>query len=612
MAGLCLATFAADNLNLQVLGTYKTGVFDDGASEIGAYDPTTQQLFVVNGHTGAIDVLYIGNPSAPVLAFSIDVSPYGNQANSVAIHNGIVAAAVEANVKQDPGKAVFFNTAGQFLNQVTVGALPDMIIFTPDGTRVLVANEGEPKDDVTVDPEGSISIINLSAGVGAATVTTASFTAFNGQTLDPSIRVFTPGATVAQDMEPEYIAVSPDSSTAWVTCQENNALAVVNIASATVTQLIGLGFKDHSLAGNELDASDKDMAINIANWPVFGMYLPDSIDVFTVGGTTYLITANEGDSRDYSGYSEEARVKDVTLDPTVFPNAATLQMNANLGRLKITTSMGDDDTDGDYDRLFSYGARSFSILNAATGSQVFDSGSMLEQTLATLEPANFNSTNDENGSFDSRSDDKGPEPEGLAIGTIGASTYAFIGLERIGGIMVFDISVPTAPVFVTYINNRDFAGDPTMDTAGDLAPEGLAFIPANESPNHHPLLAVMNEVSGSTTLYQINFDCQDGQILEVGPVGGSGILVSGTYGCTYEVILTEPDGTQTTYYVEPGPGGTAYLDVPITADLTITIGTVGGAPSDSAATVPTLGTWGLTVLAFGLVVLSLRNRRRVI
>src|SRR5262245_36168302 len=163
--------------------------------------------------------------STPTKVGSIDVKLYGAAANSVAVRDGIVAVAVENAVKTSPGKVVFFDRDLNFLSQVEVGALPDMLAFTPNGRFVLVANEGEPNNSSTIDPEGSVSIIDLSGGgarLRQEKVRTADFKAFNNANLDPSIRIFGPGATVAQDLEPEYVAVSHDSRTAWVTCQENN------------------------------------------------------------------------------------------------------------------------------------------------------------------------------------------------------------------------------------------------------------------------------------------------------------------------------------------------------------------------------------------------------
>ncbi|MGB1027719.1 MAG: choice-of-anchor I family protein, partial [Rhodospirillaceae bacterium] len=275
---------------------------------------------------------------------------------------------------------------------------------------------------------------------------------------------------------------------------------VVDLAKAEITDIWGLGWKDHSQVA--MDASNKDGGINMKTWPVFGMYQPDSIAAFEVGGRTFIATANEGDARDYDGWSEEARVKDLTLDATAFPNAAELQQEENLGRLKTTTTMGDTDGDGDHDQIFAYGARSFSILDAS-GKMVYDSADILEKITAAADPENFNSTDNENGSFDDRSDDKGPEPEAIATGVIDGVPYIFVGLERVGGIAIFSAEDPTAPVFSSYINTRDFSGDPEASTAGDLAPEGIAFISAEDSPTGAPLLAVAFEVSGTTALFEL-------------------------------------------------------------------------------------------------------------
>ena len=497
---------APAQINLQTLGTYQSGIFDESAAEIVAHDPNTQRLYVVNASSGNIDVLDINNPANPTRIFQIDVATYGDSANSVAVHDGIVAVAVEADPAQAPGTVVFFNTDGEFLSTVTVGALPDMLTFTPDGHYVLVANEGEPDAycliDDEGDPEGSVSVISLMNGVANLTqadVRTADFSNFTKDNIHPDIRIFGPEASVAQDLEPEYIAVDPDSSRAWVALQENNAIAVLDIASATITDIFPLGYKDYS-EGDGLDPSDRDDGINIANWPVSGIYQPDAIAAFQSGGETFIITTNEGDARDYDCFSEEVRVDDLTLDPTVFDDPEFLQQPENLGRLKTTTATGDADGDGQHETIVNYGARSFSIWSA-DGHLVFDSGSDFEQYTAELIPDDFNSTNDENDSFDNRSDDKGPEPEGVAIGHVGDRIYAFIGFERVGGIIVYDVTDPYQPMFVQYANNRDFAGDVEAGTAGDLGPEGIRFISADDSPIGEPLLVTGNEVSGTTTIF---------------------------------------------------------------------------------------------------------------
>jgi len=496
---------AKPGIKLVAAGTYESGVFDEGAAEISAYDPASRRLFVTNAEANTLDVLDIRNINKPRRRFTVDLAPYGAGVNSVAVKNGIVAVAVEADPKQAPGSVVFFDASGNYLNKVTVGALPDMLTFTPDGSKLLVANEGEPNDEYTVDPEGTVSIIDMTPGVGSMNNSNVTQVTFAGQDLS-TIRTFGPSASKSCDLEPEYIAVSADSATAWVTLQENNAIAVIDLNSATVASLVSLGTKNHNVIQNALDASNKDDAINIRPWPVVGMYQPDSIASYEVNGETFLVIANEGDSRDYDSYSEEARVKDAgddfELDPNAYPNFDELKDSEALGRLKITTATGDSDGDGDIDLLHSYGGRSFSILDA-DGKMVYDSGSDFERLLALVNPENFNSTNDENGSFDNRSDDKGPEPEGLTVGSVDGRTYAFIGLERDGGILVYDISNPVSPQFAQYVSNRNFAGDPELGTAGDLAPEGLLFIAADDSPIRQPLLVVTNEVSGSTTIYRI-------------------------------------------------------------------------------------------------------------
>jgi 2',3'-cyclic-nucleotide 2'-phosphodiesterase/3'-nucleotidase/5'-nucleotidase len=498
---------ASDAISLAPIGTYETGIFDESAAEIVQYDPKTQRLFVVNANQATVDVLDISDPTNIQALDSISSTAFGGIANSVAIFDGVIAVAVENENTQLPGKAVFFDVDGNFLSSVEVGALPDMITFTPDGSKVLVANEGEPNDDYTIDPEGSVSIIDVSGGFENLTqdnVTTADFRAYNDrrdELIAAGVRIFGPNATVAQDLEPEYIQVSADSTTAWIALQENNALAVLDIASGEVTDILPLGFKDHSLPGNGLDVSDRDGAINIANWPIKGMYQPDGFATYEVDGETYIVTANEGDARDYDGYSEEARIKDLVLDPVAFPNAAELQADEALGRLTVTTANGDTDGDGDFDELYVFGGRSFAIWDTQ-GNLVYESQDDFEKIIAETYPQFFNSNHREN-SFDTRSDDKGPEPEDVAIGEINGRFYAFIGLERVGGIMTYDITDPTAPQFVQYINNRDFSGDPAQGTAGDLGTEGIIFISAEDSPNGKPLVVTANEVSGTTTVFEI-------------------------------------------------------------------------------------------------------------
>jgi hypothetical protein len=499
-----------ESIELTPIGSYRTRIFDEKATEISAYDLFTKRLFSVNANNATIDIIDISDPTNPVFIEAIDVTFYGKQANSVAVKRGVVAAAVEAKTKQKPGKVVFFNVYGRYLNDVDVGALPDMLTFTPNGKYVLVANEGEPNDEYTDDPEGSVSVIDIRRGVRRAKVRTADFQEYNGkedELINAGVRIFGPDATAAQDLEPEFITISRNSRKAYVTLQENNAIAVIDIKRAEVIDIFSLGYKDHSLLRNAIDASDKDDAINIANWPVKGMYQPDAIASFTKCGMTYLVTANEGDERDYDpGFSEEVKVRDVDLDPTTFPNAATLKDKPNLGQLRITNTMtkikiGKDEY---FTELFSFGARSFSIWDAY-GNLIFDSGDDFEQIIAADEDfADYFNSNYNDNEFDDRSPKKGPEPEGVVTAKIRGQNYAFIGLERIGGIMVYNVTNPYNPEFVQYINTRNFGGDPEEDTAGDLAPEGLLYIRKFFSPNKKDLLVVSFEVSGSITIFQID------------------------------------------------------------------------------------------------------------
>ena len=505
-----------NSIELNSIGLFDTGIFDDGAAEIPAFDPISERLFVTNGANSTIDALDLSDPTNPTLAFAIDITPFGDGVNSVAVSNGIVAAAIESDPATDPGSVVFFDSDGNVLNQVTAGALPDQLTFTPDGTKVLVANEGEAdEDDPDINPPGSVSIINIADGVDSASVTTADFTAFDGkeeELIARGIRIF-PDVSVSEDVEPEFITVSGDSSTAFVALQENNAIAVVDITDSRVTDLLPLGAIDFSQDA-ALDPSDEDGGINIANQPVFGLFQPDSIDSYHVDGETFIVTANEGDSRD-----EDVDVADIELDPAAFPNAEELQTPEILGNLEVSSIDGDPDGDGDFDRLFAYGSRSFSIRDRH-GNIVFDSGDDFERITAELVPEIFNS-NGTIDSFDERSNDSGPEPEGLVVGEVDGRTFAFIGLERTGGIMVYDVSVPAESKFVQYVNPID---SETGDAIG-LAPEGLAFITAEDSPNGTPLLAVANEISGTTSIFEIDSsivgdeDSDNDEVEDVNPDG---------------------------------------------------------------------------------------------
>jgi hypothetical protein len=389
-----------------------------------------------------------------------------------------------------------------------------MVTFSPDGRFALTANEGEPTGDYTFDAEGSVTIVDCtkvrlalanpsqaaSYALTTMDVKLATFGRFNPLIADlrnAGVRIYGPNATVAQDLEPEYVTIPQGSIYAYVTLQENNAVAMVNMLTGTVARIMPLGFKDWSLSA--LDASDRDTAINIQAWPVFGMYQPDAIVSFRVGTSNYFLTANEGDARDYSAFKEEKRVKDLSLDPTAFPNAASLKLEPNLGRLNVTNKLGDSDGDGDFDQLYALGGRSFTIYragNSGTLTRIYDSGDQLEQITAQLVPSRFNG----DPVFDTRSDNKGPEPEGAAVGVVNGRTYAFVCLERTNGVMMFDVSNPNTPVFRSYLNTSTFSGN---SQSGDVGPEGLSFVSAAQSPSGNALILSANEVSGTVAIYEV-------------------------------------------------------------------------------------------------------------
>ncbi|MEZ4987357.1 MAG: choice-of-anchor I family protein [Saprospiraceae bacterium] len=493
---------ASGTIDLEHIGSYLVEM--DASAEIVAYDGINQRLFVTNSISNTVHILDFTDPYNINETSVLDVSVHGDGINSVAIHDGVAAMAVERDDAN--GVIVLWDFVNIVTKVVDAGNLPDHVSFTPDGSYVLSANEGEPNADYTIDPEGSVTIVDMRNGVANATAQTANFNAFDANIdalRDAGVRIFGPGASVSQDMEPEYITYNSAGTIAYVGCQENNAIARVDIASATIDAIVALGYKNHSLPGNTLDASDRTDGVVMANWPVWGMYHPDAIASFEVNGINYIVTANEGDARDYDGFSEETSIEDVVLDAAAFPDAAALQSTTVLGRLNITTANGDTDGDGDYDELYAFGGRSISIWDIDAGLLVWDSGDDLERITATdpVFGVLFNASNS-NNNFKNRSDNKGPEPEGITTAEINGVPYVFVTLERTGGVVTYDVSNPAAPVFVDYINTRTL-GD---DEGGDLGPEGVIYIPAADSPVDTGLVVMSNEVSATLSVFKVSAD----------------------------------------------------------------------------------------------------------
>ncbi|MEZ8946602.1 choice-of-anchor I family protein [Vibrio sp. 10N.247.311.12] len=530
--------------------------FDTSAAEIVSYDSCTDKLYVVNAQAQKVDVLSMNSASEPTSSDSIDLQSAAaasgidiGAANSVSTHQGLVAVAIENTDKQQNGIiALYRSDTLELITTYTAGALPDMVSFSKDGRYIASANEGEPNADYSIDPEGSVTLVDLSSGPLQATVTQIDFKSFNkGQPrhaeLTDKVRISAPNATVAQDLEPEYLTFA-DNGKLYVALQENNALAAIDVASAQVDAILGLGGKPWDNA--KLDASNKDKNIgNLQSYAMLeGLYMPDSITSYSVEGNTYIVTANEGDGREYGikttqkmcdekgfewdgddyqgtenyttekdfciAYVDEVRGKKLDVDAN-HPLAGALKDNKQLARLKVIKPQGTLAVD---QKVQAFGSRSFSIWDES-GELVFDSGDDFARIVLEQDPANFNSTNDNNQSGDDRSDDKGVEPEAIEVAEINGKHYAFIGLERQGGIMVYDVTQPKNASFISYLNNRDFTqpvctkvdedGDCDNDTynskAGDLGPESIKYF--TRSGSH--FIAVGNEVSGSTSVYRVEF-----------------------------------------------------------------------------------------------------------
>lgn len=505
-----------------LIGRYQASTDGEGAAEIVQYHPTSESIFTINGDVGnRIEVVSITNLTNEPLASALTTTNLTgitydfptsvviggdtigiSDVNSIAIHGDKMAVAVaHDNDIVEAGVVLFYTLEndGSFdVNDyiaIRVGVLPDSLVFSADGNKIVVADEGQAGDVPADDAKGSISIIDVVAGVAEPTATTLTFDEFNDNSLE-GINQNPDAIDFAHAVEPEYVAISADSSTAFVTLQEMNALAIVNLNDKEITDVKGLGSKDHSLMSNALDASDKDNKVNIRAYEnLHGLYQPDTIVTYQANGSTFIVTANEGDAGD--GFHDvDERVEDLTLDANAFPEATTLQTDDQLGRLKVVPYLGRGE-DGEYEKLYAFGARSFSIWSTS-GDLVFDSGSDFEKITAGVFGLDFNNDEDENEA-DTRSDAKGPEPEALSVGRVGDRTYAFIGMERMGGIAMYDITDPYGVQFISYTNNRDL----TNIDNGDLAPEGMSFVLAEESPTDSPLLIVGNEISGTVAIYEI-------------------------------------------------------------------------------------------------------------
>ncbi len=499
------------NGKLHYIANYRTGMSnsDGGIAEIVKYNEDNKKMYIVNGAAQSVDIVDISNMVSTnktdlLIEKRIDISAmaaangfFSGDITSVDVNtkDNIIAIAVQGATYKDNGYIVILDYAGNYMKHFEAGNQPDMVTFTPDFKYILSANEGEPREGYTapgaVDPEGTVTIVDLQKGVNRATVNTIGFNKFDHEKARTALVarkvLLKPNTAPSVDLEPEYITVSDNSKYAYVSLQEANAIATLDLKTKTFVSVKGLGFKDHSLSENALDAL-KDSKIEIAPQNLYGVYMPDGIATIKLKGKQYIFTANEGDAREWG--SKPNKYEDT--GSYTFPGT----------KYKIDTLLNAEREGLQADKTYIYGGRSFSIWDADTMNQVYDSGSDFEKLTAELYPTVFNSSNNKS-ELDSRSGKKGPEPEDIKVMKIKGKTYAFIGLERIGGIMMYDVTDVENVKFYDYINLRDFTGN-SVSTSGSLAPEGLNVVEAKDSPTGQPLLIVANEVSGNVNIFEIH------------------------------------------------------------------------------------------------------------
>ena len=491
------------NQKMSELANYNTKAGVDpegGVAEIVKYNKFNQTMYLVSGATQAIHVVSLADLSTSehvdldatkiITLASLGISDAGDITSVDVSPNGQeIAVAIQHQEYDQNGYIVRLDAEGNFISKTTAGVQPDMITYTPDGTMILVANEGEPRNGYgkdIVDPKGTITALDIAANEA----TEIDFTAFDSsvarQALVDKNVILKKGTAPSVDLEPEYITVDNNSLTAYVSLQEANSIASIDLTTKQVKRIDSLGFKDYSTGANKIDLYKKDKTINIENNDSFlGVYMPDGISSYEVNGKTYLLTANEGDSREWGEYCNEVEEKYVS------------PYSDEQSKI-VTIDTSDYDGFDDLSKNYLFGGRSFSIIDADTMTMVSDSHADFEEITAKLLPDYFNCSNDDI-SFKDRSGKKGPEAEDVKMMMIDGKATAFIGLERIGGVMMYDISNPANPTYSDYINLRNFSDD----IAGSVSPEGLCAISSKDSPTNKPMLLVANEVSGDVNVIEV-------------------------------------------------------------------------------------------------------------
>ena len=502
----------------------------EGSGEIATFHPGSKRIFATNGIKNSIDIFDISNVAAPKKVGSLSLSPYGNDVTSVAAGRDVVVAAVlvtetfsATGAPSTPnGKLVVFDTNGKVLSSPDIlGVLPDSVTFAPNGTTALVAIEGQPvcaKDDPATtakedtdyskasDPEGGVSIVDLT-NPAAPVVKFAGFKQFNvAQMKAKGIAVSSVVNNVAKDFEPEFIT-AVDNKYAYVTIQEANAIGKLDIEAASF-ESVTRAFES-KLSVTARDTSDRDSGAGPRNYAnVVGASQPDAIASFKVGSGHYFVTANEGDAREYTCLNDDQRASSLKVDTRRFPNWSTLSASAALGRAKVNPTIGDRDGDGDIDTIHLRGSNSMTMYR--NGIALWDSGELLDQIqIKAFGVANINGSHSLSSDKSTmnyvgqdRSDDKGSEPEGVAVGMVGNTRVAILGLERMTALAVFDITQPRSPVFQEWLQMLPAKATPAKDVK-HWSPEGIVFVPADKSPSGKALIITSYELSGSISIHQI-------------------------------------------------------------------------------------------------------------
>lgn len=502
----------------------------EGSSEIAAYHAGSKRIFATNGVKNSIDIFDITDVANPKKVGAVSLAPYGNDVTSVAAGQDVIVAAVHVTetfsatgVPTTPnGKIVVFDPSGKVLSSSDIlGVQPDSVTFAPNGTTALVAIEAQPvcaKDNPATaekentdyakasDPVGGVSIVDLT-NPAAPVVRFAGFDKFTvAQMKAKGIAVSSVVNNVSKDFEPEFVSAA-DMKYAYVTIQEANAIGKLNIESATFVAVTRAFESKHSTVAR--DTSDRDSGAGPRNYAnVVGASQPDAIAAFKMGAARYFVTANEGDAREYSCLDDDLRAASLKVDPWRFPNWSTLSASAALGRAKVNPTIGDSNGDGDIDTIHLRGSNSMTMYR--NGVVIWDSGELLDQIQTkAFGVANINGSHSLSSDKSTmnyvgqdRSDDKGAEPEGVAIGMVGDRRVAILGLERMTALAIFDITDPGNPVFQEWLQMLPTKATPAKDVKY-WSPEGIVFVPADKSPSGKALIITSYELSGSLSIHQI-------------------------------------------------------------------------------------------------------------